>query len=171
MLPLEFDNTNFMVVPFMDNFVEDSCFGGKNILKEGGVGGKKISKEGQVFFLALGFSVRDDLLDCHPLMTIAPSVSGVRDDLFDCRPIMTIAPSDNNLELALPVELDKDNQLFCLANSSEISRWVTYRILGFCKFVGLPLNQYSLCIALLQRLEREMEVDGVLYEEESELAS
>lgn len=135
----------------MDNFVEDSCFGGKNILKEGGVGGKKISKEGQVFFLALGFSVRDDLLDCHP--------------------IMTIAPSDNNLELALPVELDKDNQLFCLANSSEISRWVTYRILGFCKFVGLPLNQYSLCIALLQRLEREMEVDGVLYEEESELAS
>lgn len=61
----------------MDNFVEDSCFGGKNISKEGGVGGKEISKEGQVFFSALGFSVRDDLLDCHPLMTIAPSRSVV----------------------------------------------------------------------------------------------
>ena len=155
----------------MDNFVEDSCFGGKNISKEGGVGGKKISKEGQVFFSALGFSVRDDLLDCHPLMTIAPSRSGVRDDLLDCHPMMTIAPSDNNLELALPVELDKDNQLLCLANSLEISRWVKYRILGFCKFVGLPLNRYeAMCIALLQRLEREMEVDGVLYEEESKVA-
>lgn len=132
--------------------MEDSCFGGKNISKEGGVGGKKISKEGQVFFSALGFSVRDDLLDCHPMMTIAPL--------------------DDNLELALPVELDKDNQLLCLANSLEISRWVKYRILGFCKFVGLPLNRYeAMCIALLQRLEREMEVDGVLYEEESKVAS
>ena len=70
--------------------------------------------------------MRDDLLDYHPLMTIAPSRSGVRDDLLDCHPMMTIAPSDDNLELALPVELDKDNQLLCLANSLEISRWVKY---------------------------------------------
>lgn len=78
----------------------------------------------------------------------------MRDDLLDCHPLMTIIPSDNNLELVLLVDLDKDHQLLCLDNSLQISRWVKYRILGFSILVGLPLKQYEArCIALLQRLE------------------
>lgn len=96
---------------------------GASTAKESSFGGKNFSKEGEVVYSALGSGMRDALLDCHPLMTITPS--------------------DNNLELVFPVELDKDNQLLCVENSLQISRWVKYRILGFSILVGLPLNRYE----------------------------
>ena len=39
----------------------------------------------------------------------------------------------------------------------EVSRWVKYRIHGFCKLVGLLLDRHQrLVIAMLLHIEREM---------------
>ena len=91
-----------------------------SIVRDFGFARESNSMEGGVEFSALGLGVADELLDWSPLMAIAPS--------------------SNSLELALPVESDKDSQVLYLENSLEISRWVKYRILGFNKLVGLPLN-------------------------------
>ena len=43
-------------------------------------------------------------------------------------------------------------------NTLDISRWVKNRLPGFSKLVGLPLSWHEkLCIALLQKIERETE--------------
>ena len=50
----------------------------------------------------------------------------------------------------------------------NISGWVKHRILGFSKLVGLSMSRHEkLCIALLQRLESEMEAANVLHREVS----
>ena len=44
-----------------------------------------------------------------------------------------------------------------------VSRWVKNRLPGFSKLVGLLLSRHEeLCIALLQKIEREMEAAKVL---------
>ena len=46
----------------------------------------------------------------------------------------------------------------------DISWWVKHRIPGFGKLVGLSMTRHEkLCIALLQRLEAEMEATNVLH--------
>ena len=56
------------------------------------------------------------------------------------------------------------NEVLSIETNLEISGWVKHRIPGFCKLVGLSLAQHEkLCIALLQRLESEMEAANVLH--------
>lgn len=44
-----------------------------------------------------------------------------------------------------------------LHGNLEVSRWVKYRIHGFCKLVGLLLDRHwRLVIAMLLHIEREM---------------
>ena len=46
----------------------------------------------------------------------------------------------------------------------DIYGWVKHRLPGFSKLVGLSMTRHEkLCIALLQRLETEMEVANVLH--------
>ena len=46
----------------------------------------------------------------------------------------------------------------------NIFGWVKHRIPSFCKLVGLSMSRHEkLCIALLQRLETEMEAANVLH--------
>ena len=55
-----------------------------------------------------------------------------------------------------------------LEGKLNISGWVKHRILGFSKLVGLFMSRLEkLCIALLQRLESEMEAADVLHREVS----
>ena len=45
----------------------------------------------------------------------------------------------------------------------DVSRWVKNRLSSFSKLVGLPLSRHEdLCIALLQKIERETEAAKVL---------
>ena len=55
-----------------------------------------------------------------------------------------------------------------LEGKLNISGWVKHRILGFNKLVGLSMSRHEkLCMALLQRLESEMEAANVLHKEVS----
>lgn len=87
------------------------------------------------------------------------SVLGLGDvDSFP--PLMTITP----LGLALSAELNSGTEVLGLENTFDISDWVKHKILGFSKLVGLPLRQHEkMCIVLLSRLERDMEVANLLH--------
>lgn len=82
-------------------------------------------------------------------------VLGVERNLADCNPLFTIIPSG----LALLMEVDKDSEVLDIGGTLDVSNWVKNRIPGFSKVIGLSMNRHEkLCIAYLQRLEREMAV-------------
>ena len=59
--------------------------------------------------------------------------------------------------MALPGEVHCGTKVMGLESPLDISNWVTHRIPGFGKLVGLPISRHEkLCIAHLQRLEKEM---------------
>ncbi|KAL0006285.1 hypothetical protein SO802_013846 [Lithocarpus litseifolius] len=73
-------------------------------------------------------------------------------------PLQTIVPRASNY-LA---ELEEVNEVMSIETKSDISGWVKHRILGFSKLVGLSMSRHEkLCIALLQRLESEIEAANV----------
>ncbi|XP_050265760.1 uncharacterized protein LOC126709524 isoform X2 [Quercus robur] len=74
-------------------------------------------------------------------------------------PLLAITPGG----LPLSDELNRDNQAVECVDTLDTSRWVKNRLPGFSKLVGLPLCRHEkLCIALLQKLERETEAAKVL---------
>ncbi|XP_075653735.1 uncharacterized protein LOC142624110 [Castanea sativa] len=82
-------------------------------------------------------------------------VSGEGESLADCNLLFTIVPSG----LALSTEVHNDTEVLGLGSTLDVSNWVKHKIPGFSKVVGLSVNRHErLCIAYLQRLEREMEV-------------
>ena len=69
-------------------------------------------------------------------------------------PLLSIIP----FGLPLLAELNCDNEAVECVNTLDTSRWVKNRLPGFSKLVGLPLSRHEkLCIALLQKIERETE--------------
>ena len=69
-------------------------------------------------------------------------------------PLMSITLSG----LHLSAELNCGNEAVGCENILDTSRWVKNKLPGFSKLVGLPLNRHEkLCIALLQKIERETE--------------
>ena len=69
-------------------------------------------------------------------------------------PLLCITP----FGLPLSVELNYGNEAVECVNILDTSRWVKNRLPGFSKLVGLPLSCHEkLCIALLQKIERETE--------------
>lgn len=74
-------------------------------------------------------------------------------------PLMSISP----VGLPLSADLICGNEALECLNTVEISSWVKNRLPGFSKLVGLPLSRHEkLCIALLQKIERETEDAKVL---------
>ena len=70
-------------------------------------------------------------------------------------PLLSITP----FGLPLSAELNYGNEAVECVNTLDASRWVKNRLPGFSKLVGLPLSRHEkLCIALLQKIERETEV-------------
>ena len=74
-------------------------------------------------------------------------------------PLLSITP----FGLPLSAKLNCGNEAVVCVNMLDISRWVKNRLPGFSKLVGLPLSRHKkLFIALLQKIEREMEAAKVL---------
>ena len=58
----------------------------------------------------------------------------------------------------MSAELNCGNETVGYENTLDTSRWVQNKLPGFSKLVGLPLNRHEkLCIALLQKIEKETE--------------
>ena len=78
----------------------------------------------------------------------------------DSSPIpLSITPSG----LPLSAEMNCGNEAVECVNTLDTSRWVKNRLPSFSKLVGLPLRRHEkLCIALLQKIEREMEAVKVM---------
>ena len=69
-------------------------------------------------------------------------------------PLLSITP----FGLPLTAELNCGIEAVGCESILDTSRWVKNRLPGFSKLVGLPLNHHEkLCIALLQRIEKETE--------------
>ena len=84
---------------------------------------------------------------------------GEEECFSDCNPLIIIAPP----ELALSEEVHDGTKVMGLGSKLDVSNWVRHRIPGFGKLVGLPISPHEwLCIAHLQRLEREMEENNLL---------
>ena len=67
-----------------------------------------------------------------------------------CNPLLIVIP----LGMALSMEVHND-----IGGMLDVSKWVKNRIPGFSRVIGLSVNCHEkLCIAYLQRLEREMVV-------------
>ena len=82
-------------------------------------------------------------------------VSGEEENLADCNPLLTIIPPGLDLSL----EVHNNSEVLDMGGTLDVSNWVKNRIQGFSKMIGLSVNRHEkLCIAYLQRLEREMEV-------------
>ena len=80
-------------------------------------------------------------------------------ELTDCLPLRIIAPSASSSSAELEVI-----EVLSIKAKLDISRWVKYRIPGFSKLVGLSMTRHEkLRIALLQRLQSEMEAANVLH--------
>ena len=63
--------------------------------------------------------------------------------------------------------MEEGTEVLSIENKLDISSWVKHRIPGFSKLVGLSTTRHEkLCIALLKRLETEMEVANVLHRRE-----
>ena len=74
-------------------------------------------------------------------------------------PLLSITP----FGLPLTAELNCGNEAVGYESILDTSRWVKNRLPSFCKLVGLPLNCHEkLCIALLQRIEKETEAAKVM---------
>ena len=75
------------------------------------------------------------------------------------RPLLSITP----FGLPLLAELNCGNEAVECVNTLDTSRWVKNRLPGFSKLLGLPLSHHEkLCIALLQKIERETEAAKVM---------
>ena len=82
-------------------------------------------------------------------------------ELTDCLPLRIIALSASSTS----IELEEVTKVMSMETKLNISGWVKHRIPSFCKLVGLSMSRHEkLCIALLQRLETEMEAANVLYQ-------
>ena len=82
-------------------------------------------------------------------------VSGEEENLADCNPLFTIIPS----RLDLLMEVHNDSEVLDMGGTLDVSNWVKNKIPDFSKVIGLSINRHEkLCIAYLQRLEREMGV-------------
>uniref|UniRef100_A0A7N2M4C3 Uncharacterized protein n=1 Tax=Quercus lobata TaxID=97700 RepID=A0A7N2M4C3_QUELO len=81
-------------------------------------------------------------------------------ELTDCLPLRIIAPSASTTS----AKLEEVIEALSIEAKLDISRWVKHKIPGFSKLVGLSMTWHEkLCIALLQRLETEMEAANVLH--------
>ena len=79
---------------------------------------------------------------------------GAKERISNCSPLITIVPPG----LALSGEVHNGTEVMGLDSPLDISNWVKHRIPSFGKLVGLPVSRHEkLCIAYLQRLEKEME--------------
>ena len=82
-------------------------------------------------------------------------------ELTNCLPLRIIASS----ALTTLAELEEVTEVLSMKAKLNNSGWVKHRIPGFCRLVGLSMTRHEkLCIALLQRLETEMEVANVLHQ-------
>ena len=80
-------------------------------------------------------------------------VSSEEENLADCNPLFTIIPSG----LDLSMEVHNDSEVLDMGGTLDVSNWVKNKIPDFSKVIGLSINRHEkLCIAYLQRLEREM---------------
>ena len=87
---------------------------------------------------------------------VAFSKLGSGENFSDFTPLLTIVPPG----AALSADMHNDIEVLGLGSTLEIYNWVKQRIPGFSKLVGLLVSCHErLCIAYLQWLEREMEVD------------
>ena len=92
------------------------------------------------------------------------SVGFGKTEVADCLPLQII---DSGVLTNL-VELEEATEVLSIGNKLDISSWVKHRIPGFSKLVGLSTTRHEkLCIALLQRLETEMEAANVLHKRET----
>ena len=74
-------------------------------------------------------------------------------------PLLSITP----FGLPLSTELNCGNEAVECVNTLDTSRRVKNRLPSFSKLVGLPLRRHEkLCIALLQKIERETETAKVM---------
>ena len=88
-------------------------------------------------------------------MALSEAVLGEEENLADCNPLFTIIPP----RLALTMKMHNDSEVLNIGNTVDVYSWVKNRIPGFSKVIGLSMNRHEkLCIAYLQRLEREMAV-------------
>ena len=79
---------------------------------------------------------------------------GAEERILNCSLLIIIAPPG----LALSGEVHNGTEVMGLDSPLDISNWVKHRIPSFGKLVGLPVSHHEkLCIAYLQRLEKEME--------------
>ena len=77
------------------------------------------------------------------------------ESLTNCNLLSTVIPPG----LALSMEVHNNSEVLDIGGTLDVSNWVKNRIQGFSKMIGLSVNRHEkLCIAYLQRLEREMEV-------------
>ena len=82
-------------------------------------------------------------------------VSGEEENLADCNPLLTIIPPGLDLSL----EVHNNSEVLDIGGTLDVSNWVKNRIPSFSKMIGLSMNRHEkLCIAYLQRLEREMAI-------------
>ena len=86
------------------------------------------------------------------------------EEFLDCDPLKIVAPNES----ITSVEQEGDGEILSLEAKLNIFGWVKRRIPSFSKLVALSMSSHEkLCIALLQRLEFEMEAANVLHKEVS----
>ena len=105
-------------------------------------------------------ALMESKLDCDPSVlgvstveevAFPEMISGEEESLADCNPLVTIIPSGR----ALLMEAYNNSEVL------DVSNWVKNIIPSFSKVIGLSVKHHEqLCIAYLQRLEKEMEVSN-----------
>ena len=85
-------------------------------------------------------------------------------DMDSFSPLMTINP----IGLVMSAELHNNTEVMGVENPLNISNWVKHRIPSFSKIMGLSLGRHEkMCIMLLQRLEREIEVANLQHRQDA----
>ena len=137
--------------PFPDQFLE--------FLRAGSMGFGVSSQEVNTFSSKELLSFPREVMFARDAVDF--SVGFGENEMSVCLPLQIIDPSvSTNLE-----ELEEATELLSIENKVDISSWMKHRIPGFSKLVGLSTTRHEkLCIALLQRLETEMEAANVLHE-------
>ena len=88
-------------------------------------------------------------------VALSEVVSGEEENLVDCNPLLTIIPPGLDLSL----EVHNNSEVLDMGGTLDVSNWVKNRIPSFSKMIGLSMNRHEkLCIAYLQRSEREMAI-------------
>ena len=82
-------------------------------------------------------------------------VSGEEESSEVCTPLLTVISPGMDLSM----EVHNDSEVLDIGGMLDVSKWVKNRIPSFSQVIGLSVNRHEkLCIAYLQRLEREMMV-------------